>query len=245
MRFLGLLAALAVLGMAAEVSAQDEAADGLGAPPQLTAEAPSEGPLHVEVLAGTTAPIDVEVGARVTVFDVLLGGVSLGTGAYGSLYSGLARAGGGEGAGDLVGQLAGDVMVVNAYGGIRPFGRGGIELVAGYSRLGGSTTVDMSTFASAFGTGAAPEGSVTADWAFHALHLEIGWTFSVADSFLVRPAFGWTQVMGADVTMTATGSAASSAQMRQALTEGATAMEDAATTYGMMPTLSLAVGWRF
>jgi hypothetical protein len=242
----GLLAgAFAIPGAA---RAQDEGALDLADPaaapaPETALPADEASWLGVELLGGTTAPIDAHVGARLVFFDHLFVSGSLGPTPYGGMLGSIARGAGSDQIGTVITELAGEGLALNARAGLMPWGTGGIELVVGFTHLGGSSTLDVATLAGALGMPAGASGTLEAGWGIDALHFEIGWTMSILDTVLIRPALGWFDVIDSRTTLDAGASA--SPQMREALDEGEVAIDDAVREYGMAPTISLDVGLRF
>lgn len=220
--------------------AAQEGADDLAAPPE--AEEASSAPIAVEAFIGTTAPIDVHVGARVIAFDRVFAGASLGVSMYGGVMGAIARPFGGDEVGDMVTELANGVVVFRAGAGVRPFGGGGPELVVSYALLHRSATLDLATLARAWDI-SAPQEDVDVSLTLHAVHFEFGWTIAIADSFLLRPAFGWLHPLDGSAGLEV--ASADTARERRLVSEIETEVQDALTSYVMTPTISLSAGWRF
>ena len=214
--------------------------DALDAP----SDAPS--PVRLEVLVGATAPIDVDLSARVVLFDRLFVGGSLGFGVYGGLFAAAVQPFD-SGAAQLASPIADSVFVASVSAGFRPFAGYGLELVGGYTLLHATPSLDAATVSAALGTQLTlPAGISTLqlDATLQALHVELGWTIVVADHFLIRPALGWTQTLAASATVSTTPTIAIP-QVAAALDATSQLITSALTSYAMTPTVSLAVGYRF
>jgi diguanylate cyclase (GGDEF)-like protein len=195
---------------------------------------PAPGAVRVEILGGTTAPVGLEIGARVVIFDRLIASASLGMTTYGGAFGNVVDAYGGNG--DLVRTLADGAFTLHAGVGVRPFEGEGLELMLGYTMLAQSVRrFDAVTLADALDTQTgATEAS--ASLMVHALTIEVGWTFVVLEHFLIRPAIGFMAGVDADVAFAGT-EGASLGGLSRALT-------DAILQYGMAPTLSFQLGYR-
>jgi hypothetical protein len=238
-RILLALVAVSQIALVATAAAQ-ERADDLAAPPEEEEE--SSSPVGVEALVGTTAPIDVHVGARAVAFDRIFVGASLGVSVYGGIMGAIAQSFGGEEVGDIAEELGNGVVVFRAGGGVRPFGGGGPELVVSYALLHRSATLDLATLAQAWDL-SAPQSDVDVSLTVHAVHFEFGWTIDIADSFLIRPAFGWLHPIDGGARLAV--ASADTERERRVVSEVETRLEDALTSYVMTPTISVSAGWRF
>lgn len=214
----------------------DRAAMVIDKPP---APPPPPPPLYrVELLGGTRAPVDFELGARLVLFDHLLVGGSVGMTMYGGVAGQIVDMNGGGGAGSTVATLANGAFVGRLTAGYRPFEHEGFEILAAYAYLHQSVALGLdplAMWAGAQTTGA----SGRLELGVHGLGVELAWTFVVLEHFLVRPSIGWMQVIGADVSTSVTSGSTS------ATTSIDGALEHLLTQWGMMPTVSLELGYRF
>ncbi len=199
----------------------------------LAAPAAAQRPVRLEVLAGSTAPLDLGAGARVVLFDRLILGGSVGGGVYGDLFGAIAEPLAGVGAATVARGLANGALVGRLSVGVHPFGDG-FELVFGYTVIQRSTTFAPGTFG-------AQAPAVDAALLLHALHGELAWTIAIGD-FLVRPAIGWTQAVGAEVELA---TERRNRRVDAALADTEASLEAAIATYAMTPTVSLGLGYRF
>ncbi|MCB9595047.1 MAG: hypothetical protein H6719_20185 [Sandaracinaceae bacterium] len=197
------------------------------------APARAQSPVRLELLAGTTAPLDVGARARLVLLDRVLLDASAGAGAYGDLFGAIAEPLGGAEAATVARGLADGAFVGRLSLGLRPFGDG-LELVFGYTVIQRSTTFEAGTFG-------AQTPAVHAELLLHALHGELAGTFAIGD-FLIRPAIGWTQAIGSEVGLA---SERTGRRIDAALAQTEADMESAIATYAMTPTVSLGVGYRF
>jgi hypothetical protein len=191
-----------------------------------------------ELLAGTTLPLDVFLGARLVLAGRFFAETSMGRSAYGGLAGSVALSLGGEEVATLIEPAFSSAWVFRLGLGVRPFGQGGPELSAGYARVGSAATwsaADLSLPSSA--------GEVSAELTLHMLYVELGWAIDVYGPLFLRPAIGWSQVMSASVQLSS--SANLSRQAATALITAETTAEAIIEQYGKTPTLSLAIGARF
>ncbi|MFK7998155.1 MAG: hypothetical protein AB8H86_01115 [Polyangiales bacterium] len=232
-----------LLCWALPLSAQEhrtEPAAGLDAPPvsatMLDADEPSL--VSVEILAGTTLPFDVSLGARLVLAQRFFAETSVGRSAYGSLAGSVALSLGGDEVATLIEPAFSNAWMFRFGFGVRPFGQGGPELSAGYARLSSAATwsaADLSLPASA--------GELAADITLHMLYVELGWSIDVFGPLFLRPAIGWSQVLDANTRLSS--SANLSGQAAAAMATAETSAEAIIEQYGKTPTLSLAIGARF
>src|SRR5688500_6877342 len=187
----------------------------------LAAPAAAQSPVHVEILAGTDAPLDVGAQARVVIVDRLLIGASAGVGVYGDLFGAIAEPLAGAEAATVMRELANGAFVGRLSLGFRPFG-GGLELVFGYTVIQRSTDFAAGTFG-------AQSPAVSADLTLHALHGELAWAIAIGD-FMIRPAIGWTQAIGSDVALASDGS---NPQVEASLDQNEANVERAIASYAM------------
>lgn len=200
----------------------------------------SVAPAAFELFAGTTAPVDVALGARVVFFERFLITASVGRGVYGGVWGGLANIYGGDDAAQLIEPVLGRAWVTRIGVGVQPFGVGTPELVVGYARLNTSADWDAAT------VGAPAEaGRLHADIGLNLIFAELGWNLHVAGPFYLRPAIGWMHTLGAGVSLSSNSSQANTAEGRAALAEAETGVEETLRSYGFTPTLSLSAGFRF
>lgn len=199
----------------------------------LAAPAAAQSPVRLELLGGTTAPLDLGAQARVVLLDRLVLGASAGGGVYGDLFGAIAEPVGGAEAATVARSLAHGAFVGRLSLGVRPFGDG-LELVFGYTAIQRSTTLPAGTFGE-------QTPAVSAALWLHALHGEIAAVIAI-DDFLIRPALGWTQAIGTELGLS---TEARNRRVRAALAETEAELEAAIATYAMTPTVSLAVGYRF
>jgi hypothetical protein len=203
--------------------------------------APSASPVRVELLGGTTTPIDVGVMARVSFFDRILIGGSIGATVYGAPIGGLVQSYSGAPIGDLVHTLIDGGLALRVIAGVRPFGSDGLELSFAYVHLEHGTSVSSAQIASAFGA-QLPFDSVDASVTLHALAGELAWNIVLFDHLLIRPAVGWTQAFAANASLSAAGA---SDQVAAGLDAAAQVVSAALARYAMTPTASLSIGYRF
>lgn len=194
----------------------------------------------VEVMLGTTAPLDVGVSARLVLFERLYVYGGLGVGVYGGVYDAVASGLVNDDAGSLA-RLLGNGAFVGRIGiGVRPFGEG-LELSIGYLGIRRGVSVDASTVAAAAGMSAQPR-DVDASMRIAAIHVELGWSLRLGERVLLRPTVGWAHGLGARVGLSSEGASATEraaiASIEDSLTRG---LRDRART----PTLGLQVGMRF
>lgn len=199
---------------------------------------PPPADVRVELIGGTLAPIDFELGARIVAFDRIVLGVAAGVSTYGGVAGQLVDENGGGGAGSIVATLVNGAYALRAYVGIRPFEGLGLELTGGYALLDRTTTrVDVGGIARTLG--AQTTATVgEAQLVLHTVTAELAWTFFVLDHLVIRPSIGWIQVLSSEVTLTAPDTSVG-------VGDAATALEQALGTYGMGPTLSIEMGYRF
>lgn len=196
---------------------------------------PIPGPVRVEILGGTTAPLDLSIHARVAIVDRFLLGASAGMSVYGDLFGAIVEPAAGAQAATVVRGLANGAFVGRVHLGVRPFEGEGFEIMAGYTVIQRSTTFERGSFGASY-------PAVNAALLVHALHVELAWTIVLADQLLLRPAIGWTHAVGSEASLASDGS---NAQAEAALDQMETEIETAVGTYGMTPTLSLSLGYRF
>lgn len=194
----------------------------------------------VEVMLGTTAPLDVGVSARLVLFERLYVYGGLGVGVYGGVYDAVASGLVNDDAGSIARLLGNGAFVGRIGVGVRPFGEG-LELSVGYLGIRRGVSVDASTVAAAAGMSAQPR-DVDASMRIAAIHVELGWGLRLGERVLLRPTIGWAHGLGARVGLSSEGASATEraaiASIEDSLTRG---LRDRART----PTLGLQVGMRF
>lgn len=231
------------LSFSASAQEPSESGVGLDAPvsnPSTEMTAPADEPslVSAEILAGTTLPLDVSIGARLVVAQRFFAETSVGRSAYGSLAGSVALSLGGEEVAALIEPAFSGAWVFRLGLGVRPFGQGGPELSVGYARLGTAATwsaADLSLPASV--------GDLSADITLHMLYVELGWSIDVYGPLFLRPAIGWSQVLDANTQLSS--SANLSGQAGEAMATAETTANGVIEDYGKTPTLSLAIGARF
>jgi hypothetical protein len=198
-------------------------------------------PITVEVLGGTTAPIDVGATARLVLFDRLSIGGSIGGAAYGRPAGDVVGGFTTPAAGSLVSSLIDGGLVLRALVALRPFGADGLELSFGYVFFDHGASATGAQLAGVFGT-QVPIDGVTAHLTVHALAGELAWTILLFDHVIVRPAIGWTQAFAASASLSASGA---DTNVQQGLDAASGTIASAVARWAMTPTASLSVGYRF
>lgn len=235
----GVLLAVSSLGAVAPAAAQDVMTDraAMIVDKPLPPPPPPPSPVRVELIGGTLAPIDFELAARIVFVDHILLGVAAGLTTYGGVAGQLVDENGGNGAGTTVATLAMGAFTFRAYAGIRPFDGLGLEVVGGYAMITQSARADVGGIARALGAQTtATEGH--AAFTLHAATVELAWSFYLLDAFVFRPALGYMQILSADVGLSSTATTGG-------LDAASSALESALLQYGMTPTVSLSMGYRF
>jgi hypothetical protein len=192
-------------------------------------------PVRLEILGGVSAPLGIDLTLRLAILDHLLITASAGAVTFGGAARNVAM-------GYVSEEAANSALLVDGALMLR-VGIGariveGLELVGGYATLHRELTV-RSDFLELLGvTGIThAEGRVTLE----ALWLELGWTFTILDHFLVRPAVGVMHVLDAHASLVGEGVSANEAAY---LDRTARTVETNAEAYGTSPTLSLTLGYR-
>jgi hypothetical protein len=193
-------------------------------------------PVRLEVMGGVNAPLGIELTLRLAILQHLLLTASAGVVTFGGAARDVA-------AGYVSAEAANSALLVDGALVLR-VGLGvriveGLEIVGGYASLHRELTV-RSDFLSLLGVTSvtSAEGRVTlgAVWA------ELGYTFTILDHFLVRPAIGVMHVVDASATLTNTSVSDNEAAT---LVRAATTVETYSEQYGTSPTLSVTLGYRF
>src|SRR5688572_8871916 len=91
--------------------------------------------IRLELMGGSTAPIDLHATARLVALDRILIGASLGLGVYGGLARQIAAWVGEDSAGRVAGSILDGMFSARFFAGVRPFEGLGLELTAGYALL--------------------------------------------------------------------------------------------------------------
>lgn len=229
------LGAILVIAFASAAAAQ---ASALGAP-QAAARGPT--PITVEVLGGTTAPIDVGATVRLVLFERLSLGGSIGGTVYGRPVGDVVGGFTTPAAGSLVSSLIDGGLVLRAVAALRPFGADGLELAFAYVFFDHGASATGAQLSGVFGT-QVPVDAIGAHLTVHALSGELGWTILLFDHVIVRPAIGWTQAFAASASLSASGA---DANVQQGLDAASTTIAGAVARWAMTPTASLSVGYRF
>lgn len=229
-----------------QVHAQ-EGADELGAPEfadaeaaEAEAEAEADTPssaLALEVHAGTAAPLDVFVAANVVIGEYLLLTSSIGVSVYRNTVDSVAARFGSEESAQVVTPLLFGATLVRLGLGLRPFGKGGPELLAGYMRIMGSATWEAGSFGIP-----ARFGEISASVGINSVYAELGWSIAIGNAF-VRPAIGFARALGTRVAVSAED--ANAAQTELTSERAGEAVDAALDDFGMMPTVSISIGGHF
>ena len=188
---------------------------------------------RAEIVFGTTAPIDLALGANLVLFDRFVLGASVGRQIYGSIA--------GRFSDDLtvalLEPLLSSTWVFRLQGAVRPFASRGPELAIAWMR----TSASQGWTASELGLPSSL-GSLDASLDMRIFSVELAWPIPLGPIFL-RPALGWAKVYRTDLTLDA--SAATSGQAADAVESARVTVEDTINEYGSLPTVSLAIGARF
>ncbi|MCU0675481.1 MAG: hypothetical protein MUE69_22135 [Myxococcota bacterium] len=223
---------------AADVSSRDRAENAIDSSGSTSERTTRR--VGVELMLGTTAPLDVGVNARLVLFERVYVYGGLGVGVYGGVYDAVASGLVNGDAGSIARSLGNGAFVGRIGVGVRPFGEG-LELSIGYLGIRRGVSVDASTVAAAAGMSAQPR-DVDASMRIAAIHVELGWSLRLGERVLLRPTVGWAHGLGARVGLSSEGASATEraaiASIEESLTRG---LRDRART----PTLGLQVGMRF
>lgn len=200
---------------------------------------PPPGPVRLELLGGSLAPIDSGFTARLIFGDVFFVSAGVGLGTYGEEAAILVRAlGGSAGGASLAHDAWSGLFGLHLSAGLRPIPGEGLEISGGYTLL----THDTRFWAETFGAALNVETSgnwIAGSMLLHAYTVELGWTFRLLDHFLFRPAIGFLQVLDAQISLDDTGTSYAD----QSLDALAAEYTGYAETWGMTPTLSLSIGY--
>jgi hypothetical protein len=243
-RIPALLAVAVVLGFGSTAAAQrhprpEHAAD-LASP--IT---PASEPFLVDVTLATQLPTALGVDVRVETPGRFLLDAFIGGNPYGSMLGDLVQAYGGGVAGrELVSAISSGATVLRLAAGIRPAPDAGLELLAGYTLLYNAPTLNVATLEATTGQSFAYSGLTTVrlETAIHALNVELGWRFVIADHFVFRIGVGGTFALAASARLGVPDS------MRSPGGPVETAEGDithAITSYGFIPEARAALGYRF
>ncbi|MEZ4247607.1 MAG: hypothetical protein R3B99_05145 [Polyangiales bacterium] len=260
-------ASLLVFGwlVASPLSAQErgEALDAPTARSQNTASAPSRGTsarnvdasvnarevartegaraVGLELMLGTTAPLDLGLTARVVFFERFYAYGGLGVGIYGGLYDAVASSLANDDAGSVARSLGNGAFVGRLGVGVRPFGAEGLELSFGYLGIRRGVTVDAAEVAAAAGMSTQPR-DVDASLRIRAIQVELGWSLRVGERLLLRPTVGWAHGLKSRVGLSAEGASAAERAALGSIEETLTRNLD---RRARTPTLGLQMGLRF
>lgn len=193
-------------------------------------------PVRLEVMGGVSAPLGVELTLRLAILEHFLVTASAGVVTFGGAARAVALGYVGEEAANSALLVDGAIML-RAGLGVRIIE--GLEIVGGYAWLHRELTV-RNDFLTLLGVTEATsaEGRVT----LQALWAEIGWTFTVLDHFLVRPAIGVMHVLDAQASLVAEGL---SDNQDALLARTARTVVTNSEQYGTSPTVSITLGYRF
>ncbi len=221
-----------------------------------TAMAPSlasANPFHLQLTASTDAPLavglrgDLELPGRLRV--AVAGGFA--PQPYINVMNNVLTAAGGSQGGGLYGFTVESASAWRVHAGWRPFSGAGLLLMGGYGRLSMDGAVNARTLITSI-TGVAPPASVPeangvydVSSSLHMVDAELGWEFTMFDDRLViQTAVGVGFTVAANTTIqprfTSSTPGAAAARTR--------AQEDFDSTlrrYGVVPTISLSLGYRF
>ncbi len=210
-------------------------------------------PLHAQASVGTDAPLmlslrgDVELPGRLRV--MASGGFA--PTAYVNVINNVLSAGGGQSTSGLYGIRVDSASAWRVHAGWRPFAGAGLVLMGGYGRLdlvGSAGARDVITSI----TGVAPpsglpeaNGMYDVNSALHMVDAELGWEFLLfGDRMVIQSAVGIGVTMAAHTaiqprfTSTTPGAAA-------ARTQAQNLVDETLRSYGVVPTISVSVGYRF
>lgn len=193
-----------------------------------------------EVMGGVSAPLGPELTLRLSILERVLIQGSIGTTAFGVMFRDIAVMAGADATyADGARWIDGGVFVRAALG-FQLFEDLGFELMFGYAMLHRALDVGQSVAAMAGSAGYQDriQGALT----LQALTLELGYTFTVLEHFLIRPSIGVLHVIEADASATST--TLSDNDVGQ-IEDVAGQVEDGLRQYGTVPTLGVSVGYRF
>lgn len=193
-----------------------------------------------EVTGGATAPFGVELTLRLAIIERILIQASVGTTTFGGMFRDIAvMAGANATYADAARWIDGGVSFRAAFG-FQLFEDLGFELMFGYAMLHRALDVGQSVAAMAGSPGYQDriQGSLT----LQALTLELGYTFTVLEHFLIRPSIGVLHVIDADATATSTTLSDNDVGQIESV---AGQVEEGLRQYGTVPTLGVSVGYRF
>ncbi|MCB9602716.1 MAG: hypothetical protein H6721_08380 [Sandaracinus sp.] len=204
-------------------------------------EASTSRTIGLEVMLGTTAPLDLGVAARVVFFERLYAYVGLGVGIYGGLYDAVASGLANDDAGAVARSLGNGAFVGRLGVGVRPFGAEGLELSFGYLGIRRGVTVDAAEVAAAAGMSTQPR-DVDASLRIRAIQVELGWSLRVGERLLLRPTVGWAHGLKSRVGLSAEGASAAERAALASIDDTLTRNLD---RRARTPTLGLQMGLRF
>lgn len=192
-------------------------------------------PVRLELLGGVEAPLGIDLTLRLAIVEHVLVTASLGVVTFGGAARTVAL-------GYVTEEAANSALLVDGAMMLR-VGAGarvvdGLELLGGYALLERTLTV-QNDFLTLLGVDSitSARGSVTLE----AVWLELAWTFTVLDHFLVRPAVGLMHVLDARASLVGEGLSDNEAAY---LDRAARTVEESSEAYGTSPTVSLTLGYR-
>lgn len=211
-------------------------------------------PVHAQASLGTDAPLmlslrgDVELPGRLR---VMAAGGFAPTAYVNVINNVLSAGGGGQSGGGLYGIHVDSASAWRVHAGWRPFAGAGLVLMGGYGRLdlaGSASARDVITSV----TGVAPpsgipeaNGMYDVTSTLHMLDAELGWEFLLFDDHLViQTAVGVGATMAAHTTITPR-FASTTPGAAAARTQAQNHVDDTLRSYGVVPTISLSLGYRF
>lgn len=226
-----------------------EGARQLADPTAAPGSTPEPFPIGLEIAAATSAPLSL--GAEITVelplgllvrahvgfvpepYVDLLNGVLEGVGAYDAAIA------------QLVDHAGANALLVRASGGIRPVPGYGFEILAGYTHVSASARVSAADFEAATAQPMSWPGlnDVGLDSELHMLHVQLGWTGLAWDHLAIRVLIGWAHTLSASTRVDVPDDLR--ARSPAAFADIEADVDDALTSYGFTPELSVAVGYRF
>jgi hypothetical protein len=204
----------------------------------------AELPVHVGVAARTDVPLFVGAEAMLEHRSTRLR-LTAAVGALPSSYARLVNSAvSGAGAYDSrVANALDETMTSgfawNAHLGFRPFADHGLLLEVGYASATFAASGDAQSLVSGgFSSPAGVDTSFKLSSHLQMVDLRVGWEWVVADHMLIQASGGLSRVVGASTSL-------DSALAQNALGTSTADLDSAFRRYGYIPTVSLAVGYRF
>jgi hypothetical protein len=212
-------------------------------------------PLHLQVAAGTEAPValslrgDVELPGRLR----LMASVGTTPQAYLAAFNGLIRAAGtsSQSSSGLFGIGLDGGSAWRVQGGWRPFAGAGLVLMGGYTRLDLSGSASAREVVTSV-TGQAPPPSIpeasgvySVASTLHMVSAELGWEFLFfGDHLVIQTAVGFVGTIDSRTTITPR-FASTTPGAAAARATAQTFVDQALQAYVFLPTFSLSLGYRF